>query len=252
MMKPKSQTTLPNAAPGVGQGRVAGPLEGETLDGQVAGKLDETPASNAIDEAPVSDDAAANDTAGQLAAAMKLVADLRKEAAAWRVKLRDLEKADADRKAQEEEARLQELSEVERLREQLAREQAARNQLEASLKAAAVTKQITEIAARLEFVDPSDAVVFIGVDAAEVDGEGKVIGVEEALVKLLEQKPHLKKAATQPQQTSSSTTYPFKATSPSAKTGKTPEDELKQRIFGRPETQLFEGGGVVWRGGAPS
>lgn len=254
-MKPKLTTTPPNAAPGVGQGGVAGPLEGGVLEGQVADKLDETPAADKIDEALVSDDTAADDAVGQLAAAMKLVAELRKEAATWRVKLRDLERADADHKAKEEEARLLELSEVERLREQLAKEQDARNRLEASVKAAAVTSQITEIATRLGFVDPSDAVVFIGIDTAEVDGEGKVIGVEEALVKLLEQKPHLKKAADStsqtPPQTTPKVTSPYKATNPAATAGKTPEDELKQRIFGRPETQLFEGGGVFWRGGQP-
>lgn len=254
-MKPKLTTTPPNATPGVGQGGVAGPLEGETLDGQVAGRVDETPATGAIDEALVSDDTAADGAAGQLAAAMKLVADLRKEAATWRVKLRALEKADADHKAKEEEARLLELSEVERLREQLAKEQDARNRLEASVKAAAVTSQITEIATRLDFVDPSDAVVFIGIDKAEVDGEGKVVGVEEVLAKLLEQKPHLKKVVDStpqtPPQTTPKVTSTFKATNPAATAGKTPEDELKQRIFGRPETQLFEGGGVFWRGGQP-
>lgn len=254
-MKPKSQTTPPNAVPGVGQGGVADPLEGDVLDGQVAGKLDEASATNKIDETLVSDDTAADDAAGQLAAATKLIADLRKEAATWRVKLRALEKADADHKAKEEEARLLELSEVERLREQLAKEQDARNRLEVSVKVAAVTSQITEIATRLGFVDPSDATVFVSVDTTEVDDEGKVIGVEEALVKLLEQKPHLKKAADPtsqtPPQTAPKVTLPFKATNPAAAVGKTPEDELKQRIFGRPETQLFEGGGVFWKGGQP-
>ena len=131
------------------------------------------------------------DVKAELDRARKALAAANKEAADRRKKLEAFEKAEAERKAAE-------LSEVERLQQQVTEAQrradaatAAAN--ERLLKAAVLTE-----AAKLAFVDPSDAWRMLDRDGLEIGEDGEVAGAAEALKALVKAKPYLVKAATAP------------------------------------------------------
>lgn len=161
-------------------------------------------------------------------ALMKEVRSLRKEAASWRTKFRDLEQA-------EEERRRSEMTEVERLRADLDAERQARQQAEQQRQQETLRHQVMVEASKLGFVDPSDVIALLPSDSIELKPDGSISGLTAALKKLAEEKPYLTKASTP----AISPTHPAGGQPPSY-------EQLKQDIFGRKAHPIFQGGGVVW------
>jgi len=117
----------------------------------------------------------------------QLLAELRrarKEAAKYRTRLRELEQAEKERKRAE-------MSELERLQEDLTEAQARLAELELELTQTKLRQAVVSEAARLGFADPDDAWQLLDVAAIEVDDDGKPTNVGKLLRKLAAQKPYL-------------------------------------------------------------
>lgn len=117
------------------------------------------------------------------AAEMKKV---REEAARTRVKLRELEKAEADRKKAE-------MSETDRLKAEKEEADKRAAKLEKDLQRERVNSAITAAATTAKFADPTDAHAFIDVSSITILDDGKPDGrsVKAAVDKLAKDKPHL-------------------------------------------------------------
>lgn len=117
------------------------------------------------------------------AAEMKKV---REEAARTRVKLRELEKAEADRKKAE-------MSETDRLKAEKEEADKRAAKLEKDLQKERVNSAITAAATTAKFADPTDAHAFIDVSSITILEDGKPDGrsVKAAVDKLAKDKPHL-------------------------------------------------------------
>ncbi len=112
------------------------------------------------------------------------VRDLRKEAAGYRARLRELEsklKADEDAKLSEQEKLQKRLKELEQLTESQ----------EKALRAATTEYEVKLAAARLGIVDPEAAWKLLNVSDLEFDESGKPKNLENALKELIKNKPYL-------------------------------------------------------------
>lgn len=100
------------------------------------------------------------------------------------------------RKAEEERANA-ELSEVERLKKQLAERDAAIAEATAAAKAQRLASASLAAAARLGFADPEDAQRFLDAGAVEWDDAGAPKNVASLLEAVIKAKPYLKASFTQ-------------------------------------------------------
>ncbi len=121
----------------------------------------------------------------QLRAALKKA---NSEAAERRHKLQEYE--EAERKRQEAE-----LSEMEKLRKRLDESAAEREHLSTALNETRIRHAIEMTAAQMRFHDPADAYALSDLSGVEIDEDGKVSGVDDALKALAKSKPHLIRSA---------------------------------------------------------
>jgi len=120
----------------------------------------------------------------------KVLADVRKEAAATRVELKkfkDKEQALTDAQ----------LSEVERLKKQLADQTSAAEQATNSVKQLRIEQQIERAAGKLKFNDPADVLPLIQ-SKIEYNEVGEPTNVEKLLDALAKAKPYLTSVVTNP------------------------------------------------------
>lgn len=160
-----------------------------------------------------------------------LLAELRRarrEAAKYRAKLREFEQ-------REEERRRAEMSEVERLKEDYAAVQARALELETQLQELRIRQAVVTEAARLGFADPEDAWHLVDLSIIDVDEEGRITGVREALRKLAAQKPYLLRGRGMPGAGEPGRQRP------------SPE-ELRRQLFGGGGASIWEGGGYIISG----
>jgi len=101
-------------------------------------------------------------------------------------------KADADKRKKAE------MSEIEKLQSELGEAQQARENAVARVLELTTRTAIEREAAKAGFHDPSDAYALLDWDEFEVQDDGTVKGVEGAVKRLAEAKPHLVKSETLP------------------------------------------------------
>lgn len=172
----------------------------------------------------------AEQAAPDVDALLKEVKSLRKEAASWRTKLRSAEEAEEQRKRAE-------MSELDKLRADLEAERQARAQAEEQRKTQLIRTQVISAAARLDFHHPEDDPMrYMDVAAMDVDEDGNVEGLDEALGALAKAKPYLIKSV-------SGTISP---TNPAGGRQPTTTEQMRQEMFGGKKPGIFEGGGVLW------
>lgn len=104
---------------------------------------------------------------------------------------RKLEKDLADLRKAEEERKTAELSEVERLKKEKADLEAERQSLQGQIKTQAIQSRFEAAAAKLGAVDTEAAFKLADLSGVEMDADGKVTGVEEALKSLKQARPFL-------------------------------------------------------------
>jgi hypothetical protein len=182
----------------------------------------------------------------EVARMAKALKEANKEDATRRKKLADFEKAEQER-AQAT------MSEMDKLKAQLAERDKAVADAKAAQERAQVEAEHTKIkatimaqAAQLGFNDAEDAYALIDLAAVTVD-EDKINGVQEALAALAKRKPYMLKAST-PRPPQVSPTNPGQQ----ASDGMT-DEQIRATVFGGGPTNLFtaagaknKGGGVVW------
>lgn len=117
---------------------------------------------------------------------------------ALRTKAGRLEKEVERLRKAEEERQNASLSEVERLKKELAAKDAAIEAAAAQAKAGRLSGASLAAAARLGFADPEDAQRFLDADAVEWDDAGSPKNVGTLLEAVLKAKPYLKASFTQP------------------------------------------------------
>ncbi len=141
----------------------------------------------------------------------RIIADLRKENASHRTKLKSFE--DAEKQRQEAE-----LSEKEKLEKRLAEAQREREQTLTRAQERITASEIRAAAADLGFADPQDAARLLDRSELEFDEDGTPKNAHALLEKLAKAKPYLLKASggQQTQRTSGGATNP-----PRSQTGKT-------------------------------
>lgn len=158
----------------------------------------------------------------------------RKEAAAYRTKLRQAEEDAETRKRAE-------MTELERLKADLEAERQARTKAEEQRQRQIARTQVIAAAARLGFNDPEDAIRMLDQSTLEVDDAGNIDGLDDALGKLLKQKPYLAR------QTTAGTISP---TNPAGGASRESPQQRLDRIYGRSsDVNIFDapGGGVIWK-----
>jgi hypothetical protein len=153
----------------------------------------------------------------------------RKEAAAYRTKLRQAEEDAETRKRAE-------MTELERLKADLEAERQARTKAEEQRQRQIARTQVIAAAARLGFNDPEDAIRMLDQSTLEVDDAGNIDGLDDALSALVKSKPYLIK----------STTGTISPTNPAGGPQRMSQEQMRQEMFGPKNTKLFDGGGVFW------
>jgi len=112
------------------------------------------------------------------------------EAAKYRKRVEAYEIAEAERAAAA-------LTELEKAQKAATDAQAERDAMIAQIEKATIKHEVEMTAARLDFIDPSDAYALANLSDVAVE-DGNVTGVDEALKKLKKAKPHLVKQAPNP------------------------------------------------------
>lgn len=135
------------------------------------------------DPTTTDDDAEDDDKKTYSAAEMKRA---RNDAAKYRTRLRDLEKADEERKKSE-------MTETDRLKAEKEEADKKAAKAEKELAKERINSAITAAATAARFADPTDAHAFIDVASITVTDDGKPDGrsVKAAVDKLAKDKPHL-------------------------------------------------------------
>lgn len=188
------------------------------------GQAPETPDTDG--QVPQGTTEAAQLDAETLAKELKAV---RKEAAAYRTKLRQAEEdAEARKRA--------EMTELEKVRADLEAERKARQEADQKRQQQALRTQVVTAAARMNFADPEDALRMLDQSTLEVDDAGNIDGLDDALSALVKAKPYLIKT----------TTGTISPTNPAGGKQPTSAEEKRQRLFGQQKPALLEGGGVFW------
>lgn len=152
----------------------------------------------------------------------------RREAAKYRTSLRKLEEAEEARKKAE-------MTETERIKAELTEAKAKAAEAEERATETMLRMSVVSAAAKAGFNDPMDAWSMIDVTTLEVGDDGTVTGVEEAVIKLLKDKPYLAKQAQ----------GSITPTNPQGGPVKQTDDEMRARIFGARKSDFWDGGGVM-------
>jgi len=160
-------------------------------------------------------------------AALAELKKARREAASYRTKLRKLEQAEDERKKAQ-------MTEAERIKAELAEAQSRAAEAEQRATETMLRMSVVAAAAKANFNDPADAWRMIDLAALEVDEDGTVAGVDEAVATLLKDKPYLAKV-----QGSITPTNP-----PSGSQQET-DEERRARLFGARRSGFWEGSGVM-------
>lgn len=191
---------------------------------ELQGQAPETPDTDG--QVPQGTTEAAQLDAETLAKELKAV---RKEAAAYRTKLRQAEEdAEARKRA--------EMTELERIKSDLEAERKARQEAEQKRQQQALRTQVITAAARMNFADPDDALRMLDQSTLEVDDAGNIDGLDAALTALAKAKPYLIK-------TTAGTISP---TNPVGGKQPTSAEQMRAEMFGQQTSKLFDGGGVFW------
>lgn len=119
----------------------------------------------------------------------KELRDARKEAAAFRTKLKQYEDTDAA-------AKQAQMSEAERLQAQLAELQRGIEERDRRLKEADLRDAVKGAATRLGFADPADALAMLDRDAIEYTDDGRPRNLDHVLGEIIRSKPYLKASFT--------------------------------------------------------
>ena len=166
----------------------------------------------------------------------KALKSANRESAQRRLKLEELEKAEADRQEAE-------LSEMEKLQKKLSDQQAELERVQREARQERVKAAVIAEANKLDFQDPEDAYRLIDLSTVEVEGDGKVEGVTELLKALAEQKPYMIKKA--------KAVIKGAITNPGENVSSTGETEAQQRarVYGASDPTLFTPEAVKRRGG---
>lgn len=188
------------------------------------GQAPETPDTDG--QVPQGTTEAAQLDAETLAKELKAV---RKEAAAYRTKLRQAEEdAEARKRA--------EMTELEKVRADLEAERKARQEADQKRQQQALRTQVVTAAARMNFADPEDALRMLDQSTLEVDDAGNIDGLDDALSALVKAKPYLIKT----------TTGTISPTNPAGGKQPTSAEQMRAEMFGQQTSKLFDGGGVFW------
>jgi len=162
---------------------------------------------------------------------LRQIKALNKENAKWRTTLRSVE--------EEREAKAKaEMTELERLKADLAKAEEARTKAEQARLQIAIKSQVIAAAAKANLNDPEDAYRMLDPATLDVDDSGRVSGLDEAIKELLKGKPYLLK------QTSNT----YSPTNPAGGPGKQSDREILNEIYGGRKANIWggEGGGVYW------
>lgn len=116
------------------------------------------------------------------------------EAAERRKKLSAFEAAELKRQDDEKKRRDAELTETEKLKNQLAEAENKRKQIEADYALARLHQAIEREATALGFQNPEDAYLLADVTTIEIGEDGKVKGAKEAIEKLAKERAYLLKS----------------------------------------------------------
>ena len=161
--------------------------------------------------------------------AKALIAKLRGE----EKRAKQLEKELASVRQADEQRKMAEMTELERLQAQLKQEAEARQRLEAEYAAQVRKSAVVTAAVKSGMHDPNDAVAIL----ANVD----VDGLSDALESLKKSKPYLFKQ---------STPGAFSPTNPAGGAAKPSDQQILDEIYGRRSASSIwgsgQGGGVVW------
>ena len=165
-------------------------------------------------------------------ALLREIKALRKENAKWRTQLRSTEE-------QQQAKAKAEMTELERLQTELREAQDARTRAEQARLQTAVKSQVIAAAAKAGYNDPEDAYRMIDPSTLDVDDDGAVGGLDEAVKTLLKSKPYLAKQAT----------GTYSPTNPAGGASRENDQARLARIYGMSgNANVFggAGGGVVW------
>ena len=165
-------------------------------------------------------------------ALLREIKALRKENAKWRTQLRSTEE-------QQQAKAKAEMTELERLQTELREAQEARTRAEQARLQTAVKSQVIAAAAKAGYNDPEDAYRMIDPSTLDVDDDGAVGGLDEAVKTLLKSKPYLAKQAT----------GTYSPTNPAGGAPRENDQARLNRIYGMGgNANVFggAGGGVVW------
>ena len=165
-------------------------------------------------------------------ALLREIKALRKENAKWRTQLRSTEE-------QQQAKAKAEMTELERLQTELREAQDARTRAEQARLQTAVKSQVIAAAAKAGYNDPEDAYRMIDPSTLDVDDDGTVGGLDEAVKTLLKSKPYLAKQAT----------GTYSPTNPAGGAPRENDQARLNRIYGMGgNANVFggAGGGVVW------
>ena len=171
-----------------------------------------------------------------------VVEKLRREAASYRRKLRDLEQY----KQEQEEAKL---SEIDRLKKQIADRESALQERDEMLRETMFRSGVYAQAASLDVVDAEVVYKLLDRSAFEQDESGRFVGLKDAVKGLLKERPYLKKRV----DVSGSVANGASGRDKSSK--KESDAERRQRIWGG-GASIFDaeqarrtGGGVIFKKG---
>lgn len=159
----------------------------------------------------------------------RMIADLRKENATHRTRLKSFE--EEERKRQEAQ-----LSEQQKLEKRLADAQAERDNLRLSVQDRLLAKEVRAVAAELGFADPADALGLLPRSELELDDDGEPTNARTLLEKLAKAKPYLMK-----QQGAARASSSGGATNPSRSTTAGPTTITKDYVAG-----ILSGGNAKW------
>jgi hypothetical protein len=141
-----------------------------------------------VPEAPKPEEQPKAKTAEELQASVdrleRAVKDANKEAASKRVRLEELERADQERQKAS-------LSEVDRLKQQVAEAQSEAEKARSEAATVRVKTAVIVAAGQMGFQDPEDAYALLDLSKLEIEKDGKVAGVDEALKALVKAKAYM-------------------------------------------------------------
>ena len=154
---------------------------------------------------------------------------VRREAAAYRTKLRQSE----DAKAAEERAKL---GDAERLEKEVGDLKKSLEEAQAKAQKYLLDNAITTAAQKAGFRDPSDALRFVEPGTLEVQEDGTIEGLDRAIQAVVKAKPYLLRDKPAPS---------VGTTNPQGAPAKPTDAQFRQELFGGSQGSFWSGAGVV-------